>query len=150
MPPHAGEQGHLPEHVAAAEFDSTIGKGDFDRARGDEVDRVAPVALAHDPLVRHREAGPQKLFNPLQLLVGEIGEQVQFCDQPARIEPEIETRPGFRRLRVGDAVLEIVIDLGRDQPFIVQVVVASHLAPHRRLPQEPGFERRSIFRILPA
>src|SRR5208282_6551010 len=34
--------------------------------------------------------------------------------------------------------------------FLEQGVVASHLAPQRRLAQEPGFESRRILRILPA
>src|SRR6202042_1028703 len=87
---------------------------------------------------------------PLELLVIEIGEQVESPDQLARIEAEVKTRPGLSRLRILDAALEIFVDLGRDEAFLEQSVVASHLAAQRGLAQEPGFESRRVLRILTA
>ncbi len=125
------EQRHLAEQVAAAERNAAARKDDLGGAGGNEVAGVALVALTHDPLARRHEPGPEQLLHPLELLVVEIGEQVEAPDQLARIEAEIETRPGLSGLRALDTAFEIFIDLGRDEAFLEQGVVASHLASHR-------------------
>ena len=125
-------------------------KDDLGGAGGDEVAGVALIALPHDQLAGRREPGPEQLLHPLELLVVEIGEQIEAPDQLARIEAEVKTRPRLSRLRILDAALEIFVDLGRDQAFLEQRVIASHLAAQRRLTQEPGFESRRVLRILTA
>ena len=149
LPRHAGEKRHLAKQVAAAERNAAAGKDDLGGAGGDEIAGVTLFPLAHDPFARHGEPGSQQLLHPFELLVGKISEEVETTDQLARIESKIKARPRLS-LSVLDAALEVLVDLGRDKTFLKQRVVSSHLAPHRGLAQEPGFEGRRVLRILPA
>ena len=92
---HSGEQRNLAEQVAAAERDAPTGKDHLGGAGSDEIAGVALFALAHDPFARHGESGPEQLLHSLELLVGEIGEQVEPADQLAGVEPKVEAGPRF-------------------------------------------------------
>src|SRR5687768_11830496 len=61
------EQRHLAEEVTAAELGPVAGEVDLDRARGDEVHRVAAVALADQPFARDREARLQQRGDLVEL-----------------------------------------------------------------------------------
>src|SRR6185437_13654718 len=144
-----GQERHLAEQVAAAERDAAAWKDNLGGAGSDEIAGVALIALAHDQLAWRDKPGSQQLLHPLELLLGQIGEQVEAPDQFARVESEIETWPRLS-LFVLDAALEVLVDLSGDQAFLEQRVVTAHLAPHRRLTQEPGFESRRVLGILPS
>src|SRR5258708_27551777 len=66
-----------------------------------------------------------------------------------RVQTHIETRPPFGSTAGGDASLQIVIELLRDQSFFEQGLVPAHLLPQGRLAKEPVFESRYIVRVLP-
>ena len=68
-------------------------KDDLGSARGDKVAGVAFVALAHDPFARHRNRGLSNFCTRSELLVGEIGKQVETPNQLARIEAQVKARP---------------------------------------------------------
>ena len=126
-------QRHLAEQVAAAERDAPIAKGDLGGAGGDE---VAGVALIRPPgTISSRgtaNRGLSSFCTRSSSLIVEIGEQVEAPRSTRACRGRGQSEAGS--LSTGcvlDAALEILVDLGRDEAFLEQGVVASHLAAQR-------------------
>src|SRR5262249_5225057 len=107
LPRSTRQQGELAEEIAAAEADMAIRQAHLDRARGDEIAGVRPIADPHDPLARDGEARPQQFGHSVELLLRKAREHVEPLDQPTRIETQVEPRTRLRAARHRDATLEI-------------------------------------------
>jgi hypothetical protein len=66
------------------------------------------------------------------------------------IQPDFEARPPFGGPAAGDASLQVVIELLRDQTLFEQGLVSPHLLPQRGLTQKSDFKSRHIIGVLSA
>jgi len=64
------------------------------------------------------------------------------------IQSDVETRAWFDGAGTGDATLQVVIELLRDQPFLEQRLVSLRLLPQGRLTQETDFKGRHVVGVL--
>ena len=73
---------------------------------------------------------------------------VEPFDQTMRVQTDLETRPPFGGTAAGDASLQIVVELLRDQSLFEQGLISPHLSPQRRLAKKPVFQCRYVIGIL--
>ena len=65
--------------------------------------------------------GRQQPSNSLALQFVEGRQQIELFDQSTGVETDVEARPPFGSPGVGDAALQVVIDLAIDKPFLKQI-----------------------------
>ena len=121
----------------------------LNRSGADEEHGVSDIALAYDPLIWHREPRVQQSGDCLAMQRIEVRQEIKLLNQAVGVETNIEARPLFGRPRNFDLALQVVIDLARDQPFLIQGAITDQLLSHGRLADQQRFESGCIFGILP-
>src|SRR5437899_10652383 len=124
LPRPAGKQAHFSEALPAAEPNRPRLQRHLDRPRCNEENGVAPIPYADDALVWDREARAQQPGHAIELPFVEARQDVEPFDQAMRVQSDIEARGWLCGARTGDAPLQIVMELLRDQPFLEQRLVS--------------------------
>ena len=128
-----------------------VGKNHLGGARGDEEHRVSDFALSNNEFLGNGEAGPQQLLHAFEVPLVEAGEEIEAARRARGYRGRCRSAAELRAFCASSTlILEVAIDLRRDQAPFVKGLVPPHLAAQRRLAQESRFERGRIVEILAA
>ena len=143
------QQRELPEKIAAAELNGSRSDPHFDRARGDEIHRIAALALVDDDLVRNREARPQHAGDRAPGLRIERREHRDPADQLLALQAEIECRARLHGAAARPQfALQILIHVLIDDRFGAQSPVSLLFEARRHAGEILHFELTRIGRVL--